>query len=69
MAGKLWNARIGIERSVGEPCQVIEVDAGIRGIGHDQIDQLQTGHMSAQSRDGEQFNACTQNRFHGPAGP
>ena len=55
----------------GEPCQVIElkVDAGIRGIVHNQIDQLQSGHLAAQSRDCEQFSASTENRFQGPAGP
>ena len=55
----------------GEPCQVIEleIDAGIRGIVHDQIDQLQSGHLAAQFRDCEQFSASTENRFQGPAGP
>ena len=55
----------------GEPCQVIEleVDAGMRGIVHDQIDQLQSGHVPSQSRDCEQFTASTENRFQGPAGP
>ena len=55
----------------GEPCQVIEleVDTGIRGSVHYQIDQLQSGHLAAQSRDCEQFSASSENRFQGPAGP